>query len=108
MAVNFFYEHGEKFVVTATAPIDYHAIVVAGTMVGVSTKAAEIGETISCDAVGVYALKKKSGVAITQGAICYVDASGEVSVTASGNTRCGIAWAKAETTDETVLVKLNA
>lgn len=107
MKINQYYEAGTKFDYTATAPIEYHGIVVAGALVGVSTKSAEIGETIACDAVGVYALKKKAGEAITQGTVVYVK-DGEITTTASGAIRAGITWAKAVEADATVLVKLNA
>lgn len=105
MKINQYYEAGTKFDYTATAPIEYHEIVVAGALVGVSTKSAEIGETIACDAVGVYALKKKAGEAIEQGVKVYV-ADGEISAT--GTVVAGITWAKAVEADATVLVKLNA
>lgn len=107
MKINQYYEAGTKFDYTATAPIEYHEIVVAGALVGVSTKSAEIGETIACDAVGVYALKKKTGEAIEQGVKVYVT-NGEITATADGGVLAGITWAKAVEADATVLVKLNA
>lgn len=105
MKINQYYEAGTKFDYTATAPVGYHDIVVSGALVGVSTKAAEIGETIACDAVGVYALKKTEGEAIAQGVKVYVK-SGAVTATADDAVYAGITWAKAEQADETVLVKL--
>lgn len=106
--VNQFVEAGEKFEYKATKALGYHEVVVSGSLVGVTTKAAEINEVISCDAVGVYALAKKSGDVVAQGAAIYVSATGEATVTASGNTKAGIAWAAAAAGDATVLVKLNA
>lgn len=105
MKINQYYEAGTKFDYTATAPIAYHEIVVAGALVGVSTKSAEIGETIACDAVGVYALKKAEGEAIEQGVKVYVV---DGAISATGTVAAGITWAKAVEADTTVLVKLNA
>lgn len=106
--VNQFVEAGEKFEYKATKAIAYHGIVVSGALVGVATKAAVVDEVISCDAVGVYALDKTSGEAIAQGAVVYVTTAGKITATAGSNTRAGIAWAAAATSDATVLVKLNA
>lgn len=105
MKINQYYEAGVKFDYTADAPVGYHEIVVVGALVGVTTKSAQAGETVACDAQGVYALKKKTGEAIEQGVKVYV-ADGEISAT--GTTVAGITWAKAIADDETVLVKLNA
>lgn len=105
MKINQFYEAGEKFDYTATAAVGYHEIVVVGTLVGVTTKSAEANETVACDCVGVYALKKKTGEAIGQGVKVYV-VNGAISAT--GTVAAGVTWAKAVESDETVLVKLNA
>lgn len=106
MKINQYYEHGVKFDYTATAHVDYHQIVVSGALVGVSTKSAEIGETVACDAVGVYALKKKAGEVINQGVKVYV-VDGEITATkGSTGVDAGITWAKAIAEDETVLVKI--
>lgn len=106
--INQFVEAGEKFQYKATKAIGYHDIVVSGALVGVATKSAVANEIISCDAVGVYALDKTSGEAITQGAVVYVTTAGKITATAGSNTRAGVAWEAAVASDATVLVKLNA
>lgn len=105
---NQFLEHGEKFQYKAVTPVGYHEIVVAGALVGVTTKATvEANEIVSCDAVGVYALTKKTGEAIEQGAVVYVK-DGEVTATADGAVRCGVCWETCVAEDATCAVKLNA
>lgn len=106
--LNQFVEAGEKFQYKATKTIAYHSIVTVGNLVGVATKAALADEIISCDAVGVYALEKTSGEAITQGAVVYVTTAGKITATAGSNVRAGVAWAAALASDATCLVKLNA
>lgn len=103
MKINQYYEAGVKFDYTATAPVGYHEIVVSGALVGVTTKSAQAGETIACDCVGVFALKKKAGETMEQGVQVFV-ADGEISAT--GTVVAGITWAKALEDDETVLVKI--
>lgn len=107
MMINQYYEAGEKFDYVATGAVDYHAIVVSNDLIGVTTKAGVAGDIIACDAVGVFALKKTAGEAIAQGKKVYVK-DGVITATATGATYAGISWAKAETADETCLVKINA
>ena len=103
---NQFIEHGEKFQYKAVTPVGYHEIVVAGTLVGVTTKATvEANEIVSCDAVGVYALSKKAGEEIEQGAVVYV-VDGEISAT--GTVRAGVCWETCVQDDTTCAVKINA
>lgn len=110
-----FYEAGKKFEVKATAPINYHDVVVVGGLVGVACTAAKTGDTVSCDAVGVFCMDKVTTLAVTQGATVYLDADKKITTAANTagetpvpNTKAGIAWAAAAQADTTVLVKLNS
>lgn len=102
-----FNSYGEKFNYTATGAVAYHDVVVAGSLIGVASAAAKTGETVACDAVGVFAIDK-AAEAIEQGAKVYLTSAKKITATASGNTLAGIAWAKAEAADATCLVKINA
>lgn len=106
--VNQFLEHGEKFQYKAVTPVAYHQVVVAGTLVGVTTKATvEANEIVSCDAVGVYAIEKTEGEAISQGAVVYVK-DGKITATEAGAVRAGVCWETCVADDATCAVKLNA
>ena len=105
---NQFIEYGEKFQYKAATPVAYHQVVVAGTLVGVTTKAtAEENEIVACDCVGVFAIEKTEGEAIQQGAVVYVK-NGKITATASGAVRAGVCWETCVADDATCAVKLNA
>ena len=105
---NQFIEHGEKIQYKAVTPVGYHEIIVAGTIVGVTTKATTAeNEIVSCDVVGVYALDKTEGEAIAQGTVVYVK-NGKVTATAEGAVRAGVCWETCVSDDATCAVKLNA
>lgn len=105
MKINQYYEAGDKFDYVATGEVGYHEVVVVESLVGVTTKEGKAGDVIACDAVGVFALAKKSGEAIAQGKTVYITDDG---VSATGEVVAGIAWAAAVANDETCLVKINA
>lgn len=99
-------EAGKKFNYTATGNVAYHAVVIAGDLIGVATKAGVSGDVIACDAEGVFAIEKAEE-AITQGSKVYLNSSGKITATASTNTYAGIAWEAAAEADATCLVKIN-
>lgn len=106
---NQFLEHGEKFQYKATSVVGYHDIVVAGTLVGVTTKATTVAnEIVACDAVGVYSLTKASGEAISQGTVVYVNSDNKITATAGSNVKAGVCWETCVADDATCAVKLNA
>ena len=105
---NQFVQKGDKFDYKAVTPVGYHEIIVAGTIVGVTTRATvEENEIVACDAVGVYALAKTEGEAIAQGTVVYVK-NGKVTATAEGAVKAGVCWETCVADDATCAVKLNA
>lgn len=99
-------EAGKKFNYTATGAVAYHDVVIAGSLVGIATKAGVSGDVIACDAEGVYAIPKLEET-ITQGAKVYLTSAKKITATASTNTYAGIAWEAAASADATCLVKIN-
>ena len=117
-----FYEAGKKFDYTATADIGYHEVVAVGALVGITCHSAKQGETVSCDAVGVFKIDKAAGEEITQGAAVYLNAENKITAqgtataaeteddtgaAANSNVKAGIAWAAAAASDAYVLVAIN-
>lgn len=81
------------------------ALVAAGKVVGVAEAGCAAGATCALTIEGVFACEAAG--AITQGAAVYLDASGKVTTTASGNTAMGKALTAASGAGETVNVKIN-
>lgn len=103
-----FYQAGEKinYKVTGTS-VAYHELITIGAIVAVTTRAAQVGEVVACDAVGVFQMDKAAG-AIEQGAKVYLDSDNKITTTAESNTYCGVAWEAAANSDTVCLVKINA
>jgi len=84
-------------------------MVVVGDIAGIAVTDGEIGETITLNVEGVYALPKGAG-ALNQGKKAYVNVTDNVATiagTASGNTFIGYVWSDAGAIDKTVNVKLS-
>lgn len=106
---NQFVQKGDKLDYKAVTPVGYHEIIVAGTIVGVTTRATvEPNEIVACDVVGVHALAKTEGEAIAQGEVVYVKDGKVTKTSGSGAVRAGVCWETCVADDATCAVKLNA
>lgn len=98
-------------VVTIPAPADVTSgkIVVVGSLIGVTQKAAVSGAPVAIATEGVYEYAKTSALAIAVGDKVYFDATNNlINKTASGNTLVGIAVEAAANPSATVKFKLGA
>lgn len=100
--------NGDKLHITAAAPIVGGAPVVVGSLVGVAVNDAAIGQLVALELQGVFSLPKTTGAGtdIAAGDLVYLNSSGVITKTASGNTLAGAAFAPASTTDGVVDVRL--
>lgn len=106
-----FIESGHKYTITASADIVSGAPVVVGDRVLVAAGAIANGSKGILDACGVFKLKKKATLALSQGVTVYWDATnGEVTdLAASGaNKKIGYVHLAALAADATVNVELHA
>ena len=116
-----YFQRGETLDHVPTENVENGAVVDLGTRIGVAAAPILAGEQGAVHVVGVFAMTKADGEAITQGAAVYYDAeadaitaTSEATVTKEGeensttvkNTPAGYATASAAATDATVLVKL--
>jgi predicted RecA/RadA family phage recombinase len=105
MAQNYI-QPGDVIEITAGATITSGQMVKVGAIVGVALNSATSGQTVRVRLKGVFNLPKAAG-AITVGALVYlVEANGNLSTTASGNTAVGHAVKAAASGDATVEVRL--
>ena len=105
-----FRQKGELVEVTASDDIEYGALVAINDkgMIGVARKSAVSGETISCEAEGVFRLKKASGSALAAGTPVTITVATETAAaTTSGGVSNGIVWKDAASADTVVDVKIN-
>lgn len=89
------------------------AAVVIGSQLGVAITDIADGESGAVAMEGVFSLPKTAGSAIALGAAVDYDVStstvnGDITAATGDLIGCGVAWAAAESADETVMVKLNA
>lgn len=83
-------------------------LVLIGALAGVALVDIPKNAVGSVQIEEVFILPKTASEAITAGAVVYADAdSGEITATATGNTRVGVAAYAAAASDATVKVKLN-
>ncbi len=117
-----YFQRGETLDHFPTENVENGAVVDLGTRIGVAAAPILAGEQGAVHVVGVFAMTKADGEAITQGTAVYYDAeadaitaTAEATVTEEGeekntttvkNTPAGYAAASAAATDATVLVKL--
>lgn len=120
-----YFQRGETLDHFPAENVENGAVVDLGTRIGVAAAPILAGEQGAVHVVGVFAMTKADGEAITQGAAVYYDAeadtittTAEVTVTVKGegeqpdttttveNTPAGYAAASAAATDAIVLVKL--
>ncbi len=117
-----YFQRGETLDHIPTENVENGAVVDLGTRIGVAAAPIPAGEQGAVHVVGVFAMTKADGEAITQSTAVYYDAeadaitaTAEATVTEEGeekntttvkNTPAGYAAASAAATDATVLVKL--
>ena len=102
-----YYQRGETLDHFPTENVENGAVVDLGTRIGVAAAPILAGEQGAVHVVGVFAMNKADGEAITQGAAVYYDAEADAITTTEGsNTPAGYAAASAAATDAAVLVKL--
>ena len=101
-------QRGDTLDVTAAAAVASGDVVIIGSIIGVSSVAAEIGDAFALDVMGVFTLPKVSALAINQGDTVYWDSSNSVvTKTASGNTKLGVATETVPNPSPSVNVRLN-
>jgi predicted RecA/RadA family phage recombinase len=100
-------QSGDLITVAAPAAVASGDIVRAGSLIGIAAGAAASGADVVLSLTGVFDLPKASG-AITLGAVVYHDAAtGNVTTTASGNVKLGVAIAAAGSGAATARIRLN-
>lgn len=100
-------QSGDLITVAAPAAVASGDIVRAGSLIGIAAGAAASGADLVLQLTGVFDLPKATG-AITLGAVVYHDAAtGDVTTTASGNVKLGVAIAPAGSGAATARIRLN-
>ena len=99
---------GDKITVTAAAAAASGDGVKIGTLFGIASGDAAIGDQLVLVTAGVFDMPKVAADDITLGAAVYLRASdGLVTTTASGNTKVGVAVSAAGNGAASVRVRLN-
>jgi predicted RecA/RadA family phage recombinase len=109
MAKNF-HKPGEVMTVTAAANVNSGQLVVIGQMFGVATYSANTAEKVEIRTGGVWKFNKASAASTSaaEGANVYYDATNlNVTISATSNTRIGVAAYAFGNTDTSVYVRLN-
>lgn len=101
-------QRGDALTIPApTGGVSSGDAVLAGALFGVAAANAAEGEDVAVSVEGVFELPKKAADAVTVGAVLYWDATpGELTITATDNTRVGYAAVAAGAGTATVAVKL--
>lgn len=107
MAKNF-KRKGETIDFVASADILAGALVLVGTIAAVSLNDVANGDPGVGHVEGVWELPAASAATAAVGAAAYVTSGGEVTGTATDNTRIGVFWEAKTNGQTTALVKLNA
>ena len=104
-----FKQVGDHMDYTPTADVASGAMVLVGTKVGIAIADIPANTTGALRMTGVASYAKKAADAPAQGAALYWDNTAKnLTVTASGNTYAGFAFAAAAGAATTVDIKLNA
>jgi len=85
-------------------PILSGEVVALPDRVGVAITAIGAGDVGSVQMTGVFAIPKKSGESLTQGAMAYWETTGATAT--AGDVKAGLVWVEAFAADATVAVKL--
>lgn len=99
---------GNTLTVPAPAAVASGGVVIAGSIIGIAAETVEAGQPVDVDVVGVFQLPKVAADAVTLGAPIYWNAGSKLAtVTASGNTKLGVATEAAAASTGTVRVRLS-
>ncbi len=105
-----FRHNGDRMTVVAPAAVSAGALVVVGQMFGVAEASANSGANVAIRCGGVVDLKKLAGAstAFTQGANVHLDAANaQCTVSATSNTKIGVAAVAAANAATVATVRLN-
>lgn len=104
---NLIMQKGRNITVVAAAAVASGAGVLVGSLFGVASSNAAIGENVVIDTGGVYALAKTAGQSFTVGAKVYFDPIAKsVTTVTTSNTLIGVAIKAAAGGDATAQVRL--
>lgn len=99
---------GGSLTIPAPAAVSSGGVVIAGEIIGIAAGSAAIGEAVDVVTSGVFELAKVGANAFALGATVYWDDTANLAtVTASGNTKIGVAVAAAGASTATVKVRLS-
>lgn len=99
---------GNILTIPAPAAVASGGVVIAGSIIGIAAETVAAGEMVDVDVVGVFALPKVAADAVTLGAPIYWNATTKLAtVTASGNTKLGVATEAAAASTGAVRVRLS-
>lgn len=102
-----FIQDGKTLDVTLSADVASGGMVIQGAIHGIAAKAGISGGTVAVKTDGVFELAKNTSQAFTQGATLYWDAgNGNLTTTATDNTKVGYAAEAAGSSATTGKVKL--
>lgn len=102
-----FKRHGETIAFTAAADTPSGKLVLVGGVAAIALKDVLSGQVGEGRAEGCYELPKQSATTAASGTDAYVTAGGNVTGTATSNTRIGRFWAPAVADSAIALVKIN-
>lgn len=107
MAKNFI-QVGDTLTIPAPAAVASGGVVAAGSIIGVAQGDAALGSSVDVATSGVWSLPKVAADAVTLGAVVYWNATSKLAtITASGNTKLGVAVEAAAASTGTVKVRLS-
>lgn len=107
MAKNYV-QPGETITIPAPAAVTSGGVVIAGSIVGIAQGDAASGAKVDVTCGGVWELPKVAADAVTLGAPIYWAAATKLAtITASGNTKLGVAVESAPASTGTVKVRLS-
>ena len=99
---------GDNITIPAPATVTSGELVIVGSLFGIASTDALTGERVTLSTTGVFEMPKVAANVITLGAVVYYDESaGLVTITATDNTKIGVAVEDAGNGTGTVRVRLN-
>lgn len=103
-----FVQAGSALTIPAPAVVASGDVVQAGSIIGVAAGSANAAQPVDVIVTGVFQLSKVAADAVTLGAVIYWNAATKLAtVTASGNTKLGVATEAAAASTGTVRVRLS-
>lgn len=102
-----FYKAGTIIDYVATKAVAYNEVVQIGSIVGVASHSAEVGEAIACAVEGVYKFPKTASENITVGTKVYMVSDAVTATQGTSGVAIGTAWADASADDTEIQVRIN-